>query len=257
MNYIKELNALFDYCILNDVSKSEISLLRALYAINNKNDWTEWFEADNQLVSRLTGGYSRQAIIDARNRLKQVGRIDFKDGKKNTQAPRYKIFSFCDEVVVEKIEPTTVIKGLELGELVDILLDKELDIPLDVLLDHLYKQNKTKQKETPPMSPKGEWEERFKLFWSAYPKKVGKGAAEKWFKKNKPSQSLVDDLLSAVELQKQSEQWQKNKGQFIPNPTTWLNQERWRDTPQVQKACDDTDYSQGDDFLDAMERAGA
>ena len=32
---------------------------------------------------------------------------------------------------------------------------------------------------------------------------------------------------------KQSEQWTKNKGEFVPMPMTYLNQERWEasDTP--------------------------
>ena len=39
----------------------------------------------------------------------------------------------------------------------------------------------------------------------------------------------LETLLSAVEKQKKSEQWTKNDGQFIPNPSTWLNQGRWDD----------------------------
>ena len=35
--------------------------------------------------------------------------------------------------------------------------------------------------------------------------------------------------LSALENQKKSEQWTKDRGQFIPNPATWLNQQRWLD----------------------------
>jgi hypothetical protein len=30
-------------------------------------------------------------------------------------------------------------------------------------------------------------------------------------------------------LQKTSAQWQKDNGQYIPNPATWLNQGRWDD----------------------------
>ena len=66
----------------------------------------------------------------------------------------------------------------------------------------------------------------FDVFWSTYPKKVGKEAARKSFMKAKADAKTI---ISAVEEQKHSEQWLKSNGQFIPNPTTWLNQGRWED----------------------------
>jgi hypothetical protein len=30
-------------------------------------------------------------------------------------------------------------------------------------------------------------------------------------------------------LQRQSAQWQRDDGQFIPHPSTWLNGRRWED----------------------------
>lgn len=70
--------------------------------------------------------------------------------------------------------------------------------------------------------------EAFAAFWSAYPKKVGKPAAERAFKKVKEADYPL--LLPAIEQHKRSKQWQKNDAEFIPNPSTWLNQERWNDT---------------------------
>jgi hypothetical protein len=75
-------------------------------------------------------------------------------------------------------------------------------------------------------------DELFREFWSAYPKKIGKGAAEKAFKKAKPTALLSAKMVQAIERQKASQQWQKNGGQFIPNPSTWLNQKRWEDDLQ-------------------------
>ena len=73
--------------------------------------------------------------------------------------------------------------------------------------------------------------ERFDRFWKAYPKKVGKGAAEKAFAKYKPDDALVEQMIRAVETAKRTEQWRKDGGQYIPNPATWLNQKRWEDEP--------------------------
>jgi hypothetical protein len=77
----------------------------------------------------------------------------------------------------------------------------------------------------PPKAPQG-GSTGFERFWAAYPKKVGKEAAKKAFSKVKVP---VESLLAAIERQKCSDQWSKDNGQFIPNPTTWLNQGRWED----------------------------
>lgn len=79
----------------------------------------------------------------------------------------------------------------------------------------------------PPISPKGE--ELFSDFWKEYPKKVGKGAAEKAWKKIKSPATTLKAILASLEWQKESEDWKKQNGQFIPNPSTYLSQRRWED----------------------------
>ncbi len=69
----------------------------------------------------------------------------------------------------------------------------------------------------------------FDRFWIVYPKKVGKDAARAAWEKRTPSEALTVAILAAVEAQKASYQWQRDGGQFIPNPATWLNQGRWQD----------------------------
>lgn len=68
----------------------------------------------------------------------------------------------------------------------------------------------------------------FIRFWNAYPRKQGrKKALKAWFNaKDKPK---IEPLLNSIELQMNSEQWQRENGQFIPLPATWLNQGRWSD----------------------------
>lgn len=69
----------------------------------------------------------------------------------------------------------------------------------------------------------------FERFWAAYPNKTGKlKALESWNRVN-PNDELVATILAAVETQKNSQQWRKDAGQFIPHPATWLNQGRWND----------------------------
>lgn len=85
----------------------------------------------------------------------------------------------------------------------------------------------------PPKPPKGRTDAEFAEFWSAYPTKVGKQPARKAFDKVKvPVKTLVD----AIERQKCSSQWSKDGGQYIPNPATWLNQQRWEDVlPEAER----------------------
>lgn len=69
----------------------------------------------------------------------------------------------------------------------------------------------------------------FEVFWKSYPSKVGKDAARKAFEKRRPDDELLALMMAALDVQKCSERWTKDNGQYIPNPATWLNQGRWMD----------------------------
>jgi hypothetical protein len=71
----------------------------------------------------------------------------------------------------------------------------------------------------------------FSDFWTTYPKKVGKGAAMKVWRRIKPNAPLRARIQLAITDQTHTDQWRKDAGQFIPNPATWLNQGRWDDEP--------------------------
>ena len=92
-------------------------------------------------------------------------------------------------------------------------------------------QNAARIQSNPIQNPESriqnpESADAFARFWDVYPKKVGKKDAEKAFKK---VHADVQILIDAVNRQKKSSQWCKDGGQFIPNPATWLNNERWND----------------------------
>lgn len=87
------------------------------------------------------------------------------------------------------------------------------------------------QKKT-PIAPKGA-EARFEKFWAAYPRKVGKDAALKAFTKRKPTDELLASMLASIAEQRKTEQWTRDGGQYIPHPSTWLNEGRWQDQVQA------------------------
>jgi len=75
-------------------------------------------------------------------------------------------------------------------------------------------------------TPSSSTDDGFVEFWTNYPRKIGKGAAEKSWGKLKPPLEIV---ISAIHEQKKTNQWSRENGQFIPHPATWLNQKRWED----------------------------
>lgn len=95
----------------------------------------------------------------------------------------------------------------------------------------------------------------FDDFWREYPKKVAKAEAQKSFAKLKPDEPMLQAMLEAVRWQRDTEGWRKNNGQFVPNPTTWLNQRRWEDEkPAAQRA---QDFSLEDHVRKIYENKGA
>lgn len=90
-----------------------------------------------------------------------------------------------------------------------------------------------------------DFEGEFLIFWEAYPRKAGnKQKALQAFKKAGVS---LDVLLEAIEAQKNTPQWQKDGGQFIPYPTTWLSGRRWEDeisgAKPVERQIDDDEIA--------------
>lgn len=69
----------------------------------------------------------------------------------------------------------------------------------------------------------------FDAFWKMYPKKKGKGNAEKaWFKITFPVETL-EKIKTALQWQRDTIDWTKDGGQFIPYPASYLNGKMWED----------------------------
>lgn len=71
----------------------------------------------------------------------------------------------------------------------------------------------------------------FEQWWRLYPRKVDKGKAKtKWGQIcNRAQRPTFAQLRDAVNAQIKTDRWRRP--QYIPHPTTWLNQERWLDDP--------------------------
>lgn len=137
MNYIKEINSFYDWLELNSVSDSVITLWHALMHINNKAGWNMEFTVAISTLQVKTS-LSKSSIIRARNVLKQLGRLDFRERKGN-QSCAYKIIAFHSDTQNETqpdtefvtqadtqtVTQTDTINKLNYTKLNNVLLEKE------------------------------------------------------------------------------------------------------------------------------------
>ncbi len=74
----------------------------------------------------------------------------------------------------------------------------------------------------------------FDLFWETYPKKMAKMDAAKAWEAHKCN-LIADKIMESVKAHINSKPWKKDEGEFIPHPTTFLNQHRWDDEVEMPK----------------------
>jgi len=74
----------------------------------------------------------------------------------------------------------------------------------------------------------------FNEFWSVYPKKKSKAAAEKAWRKL--DDATKQTILKHMESRVTDEEWLKEGGKFIPYPATFLNAQGWEDEWQKSTA---------------------
>jgi len=225
----------------------------------NKNNKIDIFINTNRpiIINVKTNNFS-DSIRGGIRQLLEYG-IEYKDAILVLALPIY----YKNEISgrwIKKLEEYNI-KLLTLGNLDSEIseLFRQMDTPVrqtDTIEYNIIKDNNiieekekyTKEKEKEISSPNGDgcvvndtkkqkhtYTEEFEIFWKAYPRKVGKGAAFRSWKAHKPD---LNTCLKAIEIQKQTEQWKKSNGQFIPHPTTWINQHRWEDEVEVNTKYD-------------------
>ena len=78
------------------------------------------------------------------------------------------------------------------------------------------------------IKPSIETSSDFEGFWETYPKKIDKERAKKIWFNIKPS---IDLILKTLKWQVKLDEWLKDNGKYIPNPSTYLANQRWNDEP--------------------------
>jgi len=195
------------YKDLSNDSKMAYAILKNRLILSIKNNWLDndgavyIFYTWDKLSEVMN--ISRRKIADTINQLKEHNLIDVVRQGRGLPAKIY----------VKKLKPNAYASR---NDFIESNNEQEDEIKEE---KQVKEKSKTENKQ----------QEYFSIFWASYPKKVGKGAAEKSWKKIKPTKDLLEKMLNAIETAKQSMQWNKDNGQYIPNPATWLNQKRWED----------------------------
>jgi hypothetical protein len=91
--------------------------------------------------------------------------------------------------------------------------------------------NITKQNQIEPNTSSSSVDDGFATFWATYPRRIGKGAALKAWKKALKV-ATADQILAGAETYAQIRAG--DDPQYTAHPATWLNQQRWEDEPDPE-----------------------
>lgn len=142
MNYISEIRAFRNLAKINSLNASEIALWYALMGINNDFGWQREFTVPVKMLE-FEAGLSRSGVYRARNKLKQIGAITWRE-RAGKSCSVYTINS-----LVFQYDTQSETQGGTQPETQGGTQSEHNAEPLN-------KQNKNKTKEDPPQPPKGE-----------------------------------------------------------------------------------------------------
>ncbi|WP_010276513.1 helix-turn-helix domain-containing protein [Paenibacillus senegalensis] len=106
MNYIKEINAFYDWLESNPLPSEAIALWHALMSICNKAGWLSEFTVANSTL-QAKAGLSRKQLDRWRSNLMEYGRITYQKSNKVNEAGKYTLISFNSPIVQNGIQNGT------------------------------------------------------------------------------------------------------------------------------------------------------
>lgn len=100
MNYVREREAFYDWLTFNHLSPTAQSLWNALFTIYNAKGWPDGYVKVPDILIRSYMHVSNDALLDARNQLKNKGLLDFVKGDRRASAAAYKLHFFTAQTDV-------------------------------------------------------------------------------------------------------------------------------------------------------------
>lgn len=89
----------------------------------------------------------------------------------------------------------------------------------------------------------------FERFWNKYPRRIGKAKAQVVYKRK--ASSLLKEKKIMEGLEKYITKWkvEKTLNEYIPHPTTWLNEERWNDEVEIGREVENKNFRKFEDDM--------
>ena len=199
-----------------------------------------WFIKED--IDRIDVSYALKCEVNKTNREKRtrkarrnaVNRIDTGRDPVNDHAPDADTADPYETLPTSASSYETLPNSTNVNETA-----QDKDKEKDKVKDKVKEKNKDEPEETVSRDTGKKTGEAFARFWYSYPRKQNKAKALKAFRALDPDERLLSTILDAVERQKQSPQWTKDGGQFIPLATTWLSGRRWEDEDITSSAVTD------------------
>lgn len=194
--------------------------------------WEQKVEASSKLVLMALADHADETGVC----WPSIARIAEKCGMSQRTVVRH-IEDLSGPCGLLKISPRTRADGGQTSNKYSLFVSPPCQIVTPPCQDVIPPLSPVTPAEEPSLEPNKELKplaQSFARFWTAYPKKRSKGTAERVFNRLNPSEQLQRTILSSLERAKTSEQWLKNKGQFIPYAATWLNAKGWDDEERVE-----------------------
>lgn len=204
------------------------------FLTNEKTNICGVYELPLRTISNETG-IEKEEILRMLVRLR--GKVEYRDGWvcltnfiKHQNTKSRDVQAGIDKLLANLPE--------EISEWVGQCRDGGGMVPRQPEVFNLIKSNliKPNLKDTKSVVDVG-YEEDFENFWKEYPEKVGKGKAYDSWKKLSTTQK--EKIMIQIKLQVENNHFRNKSGvDYIPHPTTWLNQKRWEDEIKVVKQLD-------------------
>lgn len=85
----------------------------------------------------------------------------------------------------------------------------------------------------------------FEQFWNKYPKKVNYDKARKAFLSISNINTVFPDMMRALEVQINSNQWREEGGRYIPDPENYIKKSGWNITVNNYSDDEMTEFMEG------------
>jgi len=221
MNYIKEINAFYDWLETNELSVSAISLWYALMHINNKTGWKNEFTVALSVLS-VKAGLSPRAVTNARKELTENGRIKW-ESRNGNQAAQYTVNSLVEELqesYADKVADNATDKPT------CKTTDNDTDISTTLTKHKLNINNNI-------------YSDDFEEFWKHYPRHESKQAALKCWNTRIGQGESPENMITGAKNYAAKCQAEEKETRFIKLPATFIGPDKhYMDYLQQQPKTD-------------------